>query len=297
MDRIDAIRSFVEVAKTGSFTQAAERLGLSRLKVSRQVSEVESWLQLRLLHRTTRRVSLTQPGEEALKRCEQILDASAELESQALRLTTTLTGRVRVAAPIGLGQNLLFDVVEEFTRLHPGIRIQLQLSDRFAQLVEERVDVALRYIHQPDENLIARRILRVDSVICAAPEYLAAAGMPQQPQDLNKHQCLTHLDAHSWPFMIDGQLQEIRVSGNLDANDVTVLLKAACRGMGIAMLPLDMAGRYIKSGQLVPILTQVTVSQASVWAVYLSRSYQQPTVRAFIDFVAARWQAGIPDQR
>ncbi|WP_020410849.1 LysR family transcriptional regulator [Hahella ganghwensis] len=297
MDKIDAIRSFVEVAKTGSFTAAADNLGHSRIKVSRHVSEVEDWLKLRLLHRTTRRVSLTQPGQEALPLCEQILNATAALESQAQVLHTELVGNIRVAAPIGLGQNLLFDVIKTFACLHPKVRIQLLLSDRMAQLVDERVDVALRYIHQPEENLIARRLLQVDSVVCASPEYLARQGTPSHPNNLSEHNCLTHLDARIWSFVIEGSIQEVSVSGNLDANDANVLLKASLEGMGVALLPLDIAGPYLKRRKLVQILSDYSTMGAAIWAVYLSRSYQQPAVRALIDFIAERWKEGatVPD--
>ncbi len=294
MDKLEAMRSFVEVATTGSFTTAANQLGLSRIRVSRHVQEVEDWLQLRLLHRTTRRVSLTHAGEEALQFCERILHEAAELESRARQQTTALSGDIRIATPIGLGQNLLPDLIAAFSREHPQVRFQLLLSDKNAQLVDERVDIALRYTRQPDEQLIARRLMAVDSVICASPDYLRRHGAPQTPADLRQHNCLIHLGQQRWLFG-DGVKQGIEqdVQGNLMANDVVTLLQAARQGQGIVRLPCDLANAHLRSGELVRVLEQYPLPQFALWAVYLSRSYQQPVVRAFIDFAAAHWSHDI----
>lgn len=290
MDKLEAMRSFVEVATTGSFTTAANQLGLSRIRVSRHVQEVEDWLQLRLLHRTTRRVSLTHAGEEALQFCERILHEAAELESRARQQTTALSGDIRIATPIGLGQNLLPELIAAFSREHPQVRFQLLLSDKNAQLVDERVDIALRYTRQPDEQLIARRLMAVDSVICAAPDYLRRHGAPQTPADLRQHNCLIHLGQQRWLFG-DGIEQDVQ--GNLMANDVVTLLQAARQGLGIVRLPCDLANAHVRSGELVRVLEPYPLPQFALWAVYLSRSYQQPVVRAFIDFAAAHWQDDI----
>lgn len=293
MDRLNAMRSFVEVATCSSFTQAAEQLGMSRLQVSRHVQEVESWLKQRLLHRTTRKVSLTTAGEAALIRCERILHETAELEVSALNMTEQLSGVVRISAPIGLTQNLLLDVVEAFTELHPQVTIELFASDRFTQLVDERIDIALRHTDQPDENLIARKLMKIDSVICASPDYLERHDPIKHITDLRDHNCFRHLGLSHWQFVKDNQQHSVEVSGSITANDVGVLVRAACRGKGIVRLPCDIANPIIANGELVPILTDFVVPSSTLWAVYLSRSYQLPVVRQFIDFVAQTWSQDI----
>ena len=162
MDRLVAIRSFVEVANAKSFTKAAESLDISRLQVSRHVQEVENWLQQRLLHRTTRKVSLTHAGEQAFVRCQRILDEAAALELDSMCGKDALVGTIRVAAPIGFAQNLLIDRVQNFVSLHPKVVIDILASDQNSELVDERVDVALRFTDKPADNLIARRLMAID---------------------------------------------------------------------------------------------------------------------------------------
>ncbi|MBW3698253.1 LysR family transcriptional regulator [Vibrio sp. T187] len=293
MDKLVAMRSFVEVANCASFTQAAEHLGLSRLQVSRHVQDIESWLKQRLLHRTTRKVSLTAAGEEALKRCEKILHETAELEVTALNQTDHLSGTIRIAAPIGLTQNMLLDVVEQFTDLHPDITVELFASDHFTQLVDERIDIALRYTDQPDDSLIARKLMKIESVICASPEYLSKHGEPKTIEDLKRHNCFVHLGTATWGFVKDNQTMKVDVSGTIKANDVGVLSRAAQHGKGIALLPCDLGNPVIEQGLLQSILTDFNAPSSTLWAVYLSRSYQLPVVRQFIDFVAQAWSEDI----
>lgn len=293
MDKITAMMSFVEVARCGSFTKSADHLSLSRLQVTRHVQEIEQWLSLRLFHRTTRKVSLTLQGEEALIYCQQILSTVSDMQSRAHSHNNELVGTIRIASPIGLGQNLLFDMVQKFTGLHPQTNIQLVLSDNLSQLVDERVDVALRYIDQPDEQHIARKLMHIDSVLCASKDYLANSPLLNLPQDLLNHNCLTHSSAPKWRITSENSDEKITPKGNLQSNEMSVLVKAAIRGMGVANIPCDLANQYIQSGELVEVLTDYTAPGHNLWAVYLSRSYQQTVVRAFIDFLAQIWQSDI----
>lgn len=293
MDRLTAMRSFVEVANTGSFTKAADNLTLSRLQVTRHVQEIEDWLKQRLLHRTTRKVSLTAAGEEALTRCEQILDQTAELEIRALEQSQSLTGSIRISAPIGLAQHLLLDTVEAFTELHPQVTIDILASDRLSQLVDDRVDVALRFTQQPDESLIARRLIQVDTVVCASPQYLQTHDPIIEPADLSRHNCFVHLTNHTWDLVRDNQHFSVRVSGTVRANDMEILRSAALHHKGVVWLPCDLANPSLRRGELVKVLADYHSPSSHLWAVYLSRSYQTPLVRQFIDFVAERWQDDI----
>ncbi|NVK37575.1 MAG: LysR family transcriptional regulator [Gammaproteobacteria bacterium] len=293
MDRLTAMRTFVEVAKTASFTQAAEHLAMSRLQVSRHVQEIESWLQQRLLHRTTRKVSLTSVGEDVLKQCEQILHQAGELESQALLQSQQLTGNIRIASPIGLAQGLLLDVIAGFTQDHPQVKIDILASDSLSQLVDERIDIALRYTNEPDESLIARKLLALDSVICASPAYLKQHGEPNSPQELAQHNCFIHQQYKQWRFVKDNQHYPVQVSGNVSANELGTLSRLAVRGNGIVLLPCDLANPLIEAGKLTPILSAYTLPSTNLWAVYLSRSYQLPVVRQFINYIANSWNKDI----
>lgn len=289
MDKLTAIRSFVEVANCTSFTKAAERLGLSRLQVSRHVQDIELWLNQRLLHRTTRRVSLTTAGESALVRFERILNEAAELEVEALNQTDELSGTIRLAAPTSFTQYMLLEVVEKFTQSHPSVTVELFASDHIAQLVDERIDIALRFTRQPDENLIARKLITIDSVICASPDYLMKHGEPKQVEELRNHNCFLHLDRSNWEFIKDNQQEKVEVRGNIKADNASVLCQAALHGKGIAYLPCDLANKFIEQGKLKRILTDYSLPSSALWAVYLSPSYQLPVVRRFIDFIAEIW--------
>lgn len=293
MDKITAMTSFVEVARCGSFTKSADHLSLSRLQVTRHVQEIEQWLSLRLFHRTTRKVSLTTQGEEALIYCQNILSTVLDLQSRAHSHNNELVGTIRIASPIGLGQNMLFDLVEQFVKLHPHTKVQLVLSDSLSQLVDERVDVALRYTEQPDEQLIARKLMHIDSVLCASKEYLANSPLLEFPQDLLNHNCLVHSSLLTWRITSNESDQKIAVKGNLQSNEMSVLVKASIKGMGVANVPCDLANLYIQSGELVEVLPSYSSPGHNLWAVYLSRNYQQTVVRAFIDYLAQNWQNDI----
>jgi len=293
MDRLTAIKSFVEVAHLSSFTKAADRLELSRLQVSRHVQELEQWLEQRLLHRTTRKVSLTKQGEQALIRFERILNEAGALVAQSQQGKTELTGSIRISSPIGFSQTMLVDAVSQFIAEHPKVTIDIHASDSFSDLVEKRIDIALRYTNTPDENLIARPLMKIGSTICASETYLKKYGYPLVPKDLANHNCLVHLSNNHWQLIKDNKVEEVKVSGPLICNDVTTIVQATINGTGIALLPYDLARLHIEKQELVSIFTDFTIASNKLWAVYLSRSYQTPVVRAFIDFIASLWQEDI----
>ncbi|MCG9682298.1 LysR family transcriptional regulator [Vibrio sp. Isolate23] len=293
MDRLVAIRSFVEVVNAKSFTKAAESLDISRLQVSRHVQEVESWLQQRLLHRTTRKVSLTHAGEQAFVRCQRILDEAAALELDSMSGREALAGTIRVASPIGFAQNLLIDRVQNFVSRHPQVVIDILASDQNSELVDERVDVALRFTDKPADNLIARRLMAIDTAICASQEYLNEFGEPKHAEELARHNCLTHLNAKNWLFVKDNKTVDVAVSGNVRANDLSTLVRVAVNGKGVIRLPCDLANPLIEKGELISILNDYHYPSYALWAVYLSRSYQQPLVRQFIDYLVECWQEDI----
>jgi len=293
MDRLTAIKSFIEVASLQSFTQAAEQLGLSRLQVSRHVQEVEAWLEQRLLHRTTRKVSLTPQGQESLIFCQRILNEVSALELSVYSKNEYLTGTIRIAAPIGFSNNLLLTAVEKFSKVHPKLCIDILASDDNNELVEDRVDIALRFTDNPDESLIARPLMQLESVLCASPDYLTAQGTPVSPTDLVDHNCFIHLNQNEWSFIDAQQVKKVSVSGNLKANSLDLLINSAVRGNGIVRAPCDLANPLIAQGRLTAILTPYTHWRYRMWAVYLSRSYQSVNVRSFIDFLVEEFSDDI----
>ncbi|NQZ30129.1 MAG: LysR family transcriptional regulator [Oceanospirillaceae bacterium] len=293
MDRFVAIKSFIEVASRQSFTQTAEQLDLTRLQVSRHVQEVEAWLQQRLLHRTTRKVSLTPQGVEALAHCQRILNEVSALEFSVSGQDEYLTGTIRIAAPIGFANNLLLTAVEKFTKVHPKLCIDILAADDLNELVEDRVDIALRFTDTPDSSLIVRPLMTMDSVLCAAPVYLEEQGVPTHPQDLKTHNCFVHLKQNEWSFVDAEQEFKVAVSGNIKANSLDLLIKSAVHGNGIVRAPCDFANSLIAQGKLTAILTPYTKWRYRMWAVYLSRSYQSINVRSFIDFLVEEFKEDI----
>lgn len=289
MDKLEAMRSFVEVANTQSFTQAAERMGVSRIRVTRDIQDLEEWLQQRLFHRTTRRVSLTSVGEQVLHYCQRILDSTYELQNQVHADTNMLAGTIRITTPIGLGQSVMLDVIAQFQRQHPHVHFHLLMSDYHVQLVDERIDIALRFTSEPDEQLIARKLTTMRSWVCATPIYLEQNGVPQVPSDLSSHACLLHLDS-AWQFSKGEQQIRQLVQGPLQMNDIIAIKEATLKHLGIGCIPDHLAAPLIQSGQLVTLLNDYTLPPLRLWALYLSRTYQQPQVRAFIDFLAEYWQ-------
>ena len=214
MDRLTAMTVFVEVAERGSLTAAAEVLDMSRAMVSRYLAEVEGWLGARLLHRTTRRVSLTGPGEAALARFRQMLAIGEELQGELASDDPEPHGTLRVTASVSFGQSHLARAVAGFVARHPAARIELLLVDRTVNLVEERVDLAVRIARHIDPSLIARRLATCRSVLCATPSYLQARGTPTAPEHLAAHNCLTHhyVGKSLWQLHRDGRSLSVPVS-------------------------------------------------------------------------------------
>ena len=292
MDRLDAMRVFVEVADRGSQVAAADALGMSRPVVSRHLAALEAWTGARLMHRTTRRLSLTPAGEQTLARCRDILAQAEALRRQVAAPEGTPQGLLRVTVSASFAQAQLARLAARFVQMHPAVSIDLVVLDRPVHLVDERIDLALRITNDLDPNLIARRLSTCRSVVCAAPAYLQRAGTPLVPEDLARHNCLTHAYAGKslWHFeAADGAAAPVAVpvAGNLSANEATTLLQAACEGAGIAMLPTYLAAPLLRDGSLVALLPGLQPRTLQLHAVYTSRRHMSPALRALLDFLAA----------
>src|SRR5688572_18009675 len=191
MDRFNAMRVFVEVADRGSITLAAEALQMSRAMASRYLESLEQWMGARLLHRTTRRVSLTDAGQDALPRCRQVLELSDEVQATAGARRSQPTGTLRITTSLSFAQSQLTSAVADFLALHPRTRVELITLDRAVNLVEERVDLAVRITNRLDDSFVARRLAICRSVVCASPRYVERHGAPETPEQLRAHRCIT----------------------------------------------------------------------------------------------------------
>ncbi len=293
MDRMTAMNVFVETAERGSLTAAAEALEMSRAMVTRYLAEVERWLGARLLHRTTRRISLTGPGEAALLRFRQMLAIGDELRGELATDNPEPHGLLRVTASVSFGQIHLAAAVAEFVKRHPLTRVELLLVDRVVNLVEERVDIAVRISRAIDPSLIARPLAPCRSVLCAAPAYLAERGTPATADALAAHNCLTHhyVGKSVWHLQREGRKIAVAVGGNISANEASLLLEAVRAGAGIAMLPTYQIAPLLRSGELIEVLPDYEVEGLGIHAVYASRRQLPTIMRSFLDFLVERFSS------
>jgi DNA-binding transcriptional LysR family regulator len=303
MDRFEAFSTFAAVVEAGSFSAAAERLHVAKSVVSRRVAELEAQLGVQLLHRTTRRLALTDAGHELHRRAVAILAELAEAESAVSEGQRSLTGRIRLAAPLSFGLLHLNPALTAFAEHHPGVVLDMDLNDREVNLVEEGFDLAVRIGHLEDSSLVARPLAPIRALLCASPGYLARHGIPAAPGDLVRHQGLVYAnipEAQQWRFTdAHGRSVSVRVPVRLRANNGDMLLEAAAAGLGIVATPTFIAYRAVLEGRLVPLLQGYRLPAVHAYAVYPSRRFVTQRVRALIGFLAERfgerpyWDAGL----
>ena len=306
MDNLTGMAVFARVVDARSFTAAAAALGLSKSAVSKQVARLEDRLGARLLNRTTRRLSLTEVGAAFYERCARILAEVEDAELAVGRLQDAPRGTLRINAPMSFGQLHLAPAVADFLNGHPGLAIDLTLNDRIVDLVEEGYDVAIRISRLADSSLIARRLVPSRRVVCGSPAYFERHGVPRHPADLRRHNCLLYSylpTAEEWQFIGPDGPAAVRVSGTLRANNGDALEAAMLAGLGVALQPTFIAGRDLQAGRLVAVMPDYVDDSASVYAVYPHSRHLSAKVRAFIDFLAARfcpappWDAGFAFRR
>lgn len=266
---------------------------MSRAMVTRYLSEMEAWSGARLLHRSTRRLSLTPAGEHALVRCRQLLLLAGEIEQSNQPEGEALSGLLRISCSLSLGNSVLAAAITTFQQRYPRIRIDIHSSNQLVNLVEERIDLALRITGQLEPNLIARPLNTCESVICATPAYLAREGTPQHPEQLTHHNCLTYSNFGKslWNFSRGDEHDTVAVSGSISANDSLMLLSATLAGAGISMQPLHSVGTLLASGQLVALLPAFQLDRLGIFAIYTSRQHQSRQLRALLDFLV-EWFTG-----
>ena len=297
MDRFLAITAFVKVVETGSFARAAQRLDTSVSSVSRHVSELEAHLDARLLNRTTRRLSLTESGRVFHERCVQLLADLDEAEVSAGAATILPRGTLRLTASITFGSRHLAPAIADFITRFPAMRCDVELSDRAVDLVDEGYDLAVRIGAIGSQNLVSRKIGETHMVCCASPAYLARRGEPATPEDLAAHACLTYeytSQRSVWPFRDrDGRSRDVRIAGPVHANNGRFLEGLAVAGAGVVCEPDFIVGPDVRAGKLTPILRDFVPPASPIYVVYPSRRHLSAKVRAFTDFLVARF--AVPD--
>jgi DNA-binding transcriptional LysR family regulator len=296
MDRLTATRVFVEVVERGSQTAAAEALEMSRAMVSRYLGELEAWVGARLLHRTTRKLSLTGAGEQLLGQCREMLAMADAMQSVSRTDEAAPRGTLRIACSQSLAQAWLVHALDEFIRLYPQVSVDLLVGSQAVNLVEARIDLALRITNQLEPNLIARQLVVCRSVVCATPAYLAKHGTPLRPEDLAQHNCLSYayFGRSIWEFSRAGEPHAVAVSGNLSANESMVLLEAVLADIGISLQPRYSVSAHLRSGALVQLLPDYEPQQLGIYALYGTRRQMPPALRALLDFLIERL-ADAPD--
>ncbi len=300
MDRIIAAKVFVVIAERGSMVKAADALDMSRAMVTRYLAQMEQWAEARLFHRSTRRLSLTDAGEETLVRCRQLLETAESMRASSAADAGAPQGMLRISCSPSLGQAAIAQAVAAYLNLHPRVRVDLQMTNQAVNLVEDRIDLAIRITNALDPNLIARQLAHCDSVICAAPSYLASKGTPERLEELNSHNCLafSYFGKNLWHFKRDSEMVAIPVSGNLSANDSLVLMAAAQAGAGITMQPRFSAVPLIRQDELVELLPAFSPQQMGIYGIYTSRQHMPAVLRSMLDFLVTwfaerpRWQEG-----
>ncbi|WP_198780717.1 LysR family transcriptional regulator [Shewanella putrefaciens] len=326
MDRLEAAKVFVAIVERGSMISAANALDMSRSMVTRYLSEMEDWSGARLLHRSTRSLSLTPAGEQVLDYCHRLLELANEVPAVSHAGVAIPRGLLRISCSQFMAHQILAPVVRQYLASYPQASVNFHVSSQTVDLVAERIDLAIRITNELDPNLIARRLGECESVVCAAPRYLASRRAITHPEDLTQHNCLTYsyFGDVMWRFtklgtisntMPDYQLNQsqlnqsqlnqsqlnqnqlnqselgqafnIPVKGNFSANDSMVVLNATLAGEGIAMQPVWAAKPYLDSGQLVPLLTEFKPQSLGVYGVYQSRKHMQPALRVMMDMLVA----------
>ncbi|MBE5255532.1 LysR family transcriptional regulator [Serratia marcescens] len=284
---------FVQVVESGSFSAAARKLGTSPSAVSRSVAKLEQALALQLLHRTTRKLRLSENGEEAFAHCRTLLAAADAVMEIGGRGAVEPEGLVSVSVPKAVGRFVLHPHMPEFLRRYPKVDVRLRLEDRYMDLIDDRVDLALRITDRPSPGLIGRQLMRIDHLLCATPHYLAQHGTPQHPHDLAAHSCIylgeTPSDAQ-WKFRRSGKTVTVNVRGRYAANHTGVRLDAVKRHIGIGSLPYFTARQALDDGETVQVLPEwdfLSSYHGGLWLLYAPNQYLPPKLRVFIDYLVA----------
>ncbi|MCZ7656390.1 MAG: LysR family transcriptional regulator [Xanthobacteraceae bacterium] len=302
LDRVTGMQVFARVAALGSLSAAARALGMSPTMVTKHVAAIEERLGVKLLHRTTRRLTLTEAGRRYLDAAERIVAEVEEAEAAAAAERVEVRGTLRVSVPVSFGTREIAPLLPDFAAAHPGLVVELGLNDRVVDLIDEGWDLAVRVGRLAASSLIARKLAPCGTAVCAAPAYLARRGTPRRLADLARHDCLGYtlsatLGSDRWPFGTKGEI-EVPVAGSLRANNGDALVAAAVAGQGLVYQPNFLVRDALRAGRLVALgFEHPTFALAGVFALYPPDRRPPAKVRAFIDFLARRFGPVPPWER
>ena len=287
---IDHLKLFIRIANTHNISMAGHEAGISPAVASTYINKLEEGLGVRLLHRTTRKVSLTEEGVSFLPHAEDVLASMEAARASVGAGISSPRGTLRIAAPASFGRMHLLPALNDFFERYPDLTIDLKLSDTIIDLVEGGFDIAIRNSALKDSSLVARKLAEDSRILCASPEYLASHGHPRTPDDLNVHQCIALMGLDNWQFKTPKGFTTIKVRGRLRTDNGEAVRDACINGLGITINSRWSAYRALKEGKLVQLLKDYPlVSDTALWAVYPSSRLLAPKVRAFIDYFSAKF--------
>ncbi|MBG9992322.1 MULTISPECIES: LysR family transcriptional regulator [unclassified Pseudoalteromonas] len=288
MDKLTTMKTFLAVVQEGSFSKAADKLDISPQLVSKYISALEDNLRTRLLHRTTRKVSVTEAGNQYYQRCQQVVIDIEDMENSLNNLSENVSGVLSISAPMSFGTKHLAGLLVDFQKQYPNLKLDLRLTDQYVDIVEQGIDIALRIGVLKNSTLIAKKIAPIRLAVFASPDYLKRHGTPQTLLDLQSHNYLRY--SHSEPtkrlFGVNELKSELKLESNFVANNGDLLLNTAIAGGGIAMQPTFIAGEALAQGKVVRILNDYEPDPMGLYMVYANRQFLPSKVRAFVDFTS-----------
>lgn len=286
---LNDLNLFIRVVETGSFTAAAESLSVQKSTISRRIAQLEDTLGIRLIQRTTRKLKLTPEGEELFSRTQPLIDDLSAVQDDISATKTELRGRLRLTMPTEIGVFMMNEVISSFMKAYPRIEVDVELSTRTVDLIEEGVDLALRLGPLPNSSLIARHVAGLHRGLFATPEYIQQHGMPDTPDDLIQHQCITLLKPFDHLRFVNWNNHEpVSMGGRLRTNSLSFVREMILQNMGIGRLPEVFCGPLVESGRIVRVLEGFDLEPLEINALYASRRNLNPRVRAFLDHMSDR---------
>jgi LysR family transcriptional regulator, regulator for bpeEF and oprC len=294
MKSLSNMLAFVRVAEAQSFVQASNVLGLSTSAVSKAVARLEADLGVKLFHRTTRSISLTTDGVRFYEGCQQLLGELDALEAEIQGNRGAPKGRLTVSTPTAFGRICLVPMLKTFTQAFPEIALDISMDDRFVDLADQGIDVAIRTGQLNDSaNLIARQLVTYSLVFCGSPTYFEQHGQPQHPAQLQQHTCLNFRNRstgrfYPWSFTIDGKIERYAVSGSVVFDNADAIVRSAIAGLGLSQMPAFLAAEAISTGNLVEVLNTYRPPEVPVWICYLDRRFVAPRIRSFVEFMTTQ---------
>jgi len=289
MDTLDGIKTVIAVVETGSFTAASERLGMSKALVSKYIGEVEKQLDVRLFNRSTRRLALTETGQSYYEKALPLIEEFTELVDNVTGVQANPQGFLRISVPVTFGEMKLSSVLPKFLKKYPQMQLDIQLTDKKIDMLEEGVDVVIRIGGVDDSSLIAKKINTYPLILCASKNYLSEFGRPKKPQDISQHNCIIDSNfriGKHWPIISpDNQTQSVTVTSNVSVNSPRAVKEIAMNDGGIAMIPEFIVEDALKDGRLETVLPGYHTLEFGLFAIYPHRRYLAKKVRCFIDFL------------